>query len=89
MQMFQPKYSLLDEWPDNRADEGMPIIRAIRSMSNHPHDFKPKLVRILDHDVDVQVQNSAKADGMRTIDYITFMLFTRYQDSVECLYWRR
>jgi hypothetical protein len=63
IQMFQPKYTLLDEWPDNRADEGMPIIRAIRTMSNHLPELKPKLLEIFEHDLDAKVRSFAKADG--------------------------
>ena len=62
--MFQPRYTLLDEWPDNRADKGMPIIRAIRSMSNRLPELKSNLLEIFEHDMDVKVRSFAKADGI-------------------------
>lgn len=62
--MFQPKYSLLREWPDRRDEEGMPFIRAIRTMSNHLPELKPKLLEFFRNDLDIIISSSPKFGGM-------------------------
>ncbi|PTB35059.1 uncharacterized protein TrAFT101_006408 [Trichoderma asperellum] len=73
---IQPQYSLLDQWPDTRDQEGMPIIRAIRTMSSNLPSLRPQLLEIFQHDLDMTIQNSPKSGGfaemtlMATLEYM-------------------
>ncbi len=74
--MFQPKYSLLDEWPDNREDGGMPIIRALRTMSNHLNESRPKLLKIFQTYLDSKLLNCPQNHGISTTAYTDSKLLT-------------
>jgi hypothetical protein len=61
--MFQPQYTLIDEWPDNRADEGMPIIRAIRTMSNCLPEMKERVLEMVREEIDDAISSAPKTNG--------------------------
>jgi hypothetical protein len=46
--MFQPKYTFGHEWPDRRDEDGMPIVRAIRTISRQFPALHPEYLDILE-----------------------------------------
>jgi hypothetical protein len=61
--MFQPQYTLIDEWPDRRDEEGTPVIRAIRTMTNHLPELKTTLLELFHKDINDAFSNASKKDG--------------------------
>jgi hypothetical protein len=56
-QHFQPNHTFGYVWPDKREDDGMPVIRAIRTLTNQwPTILKPKFVAIVEEEVENAVR---------------------------------
>lgn len=52
------------EWPDRRDDDGMPVVRAIRSMTNQFSVLKPKFIAILDQEMEDALGKATQENGM-------------------------
>jgi hypothetical protein len=62
-QHFQPRYTFGYEWPDRRQDDGMPVVRAIRTLSNQFSILKPKFVTIMRNELDEAFRAYIQEDG--------------------------
>jgi hypothetical protein len=52
-QHFQPTHAFGYEWPDKREEDGMPVVRAIRTLTNQwPTILKPKFVAIIEGELE-------------------------------------
>ncbi len=65
-QHFQPKYTFGYEWPDRREDEGMPVVRAIRTLSNQFPELKDSYVTIMRDDLGKALNMHIQSDGMHS-----------------------
>lgn len=63
-QHFQPAYTFGYEWPDRREDEGMPVVRAIRSLTNQFPDLKKRFIVIMRDELNDALGLKAQADGL-------------------------
>jgi hypothetical protein len=63
-QHFQPKYTFGYEWPDRRAEEGMPVVRAIRTLTNQFAELKKKFVVIMRDELNETLNLNARPDGL-------------------------
>jgi hypothetical protein len=62
-QHFQPIYTFGYEWPDRREDNGMPVVRAIRTLSNQFPELKGKFVAIMMNELNDALKVNAQPDG--------------------------
>lgn len=63
-QHFQPKHTFGYEWPDRRAEEGMPVVRAIRTLSNQFAELKKKFVVIMRDELNEALDLNSRPDGL-------------------------
>ncbi|KAF2793132.1 cytochrome P450 [Melanomma pulvis-pyrius CBS 109.77] len=56
--MLQPKAAFGYDWSDRRNEEGMPIVRAIRTISNQFSILRPECVRILEQDFNQAMESN-------------------------------
>jgi hypothetical protein len=66
-QHFQPKYTFGYEWPDRRDVDGMPVVRAIRTMTNQFPELKQKFINIISKDLDHAFEANKLLNGSSKI----------------------
>ncbi|KAF1960718.1 cytochrome P450 [Byssothecium circinans] len=64
---FQPKYAFGYVWPDRREEDGMPVVRAIRTVTNQFAVLKPKFITIMRDELDEALKLNAQQDGTSKI----------------------
>lgn len=63
-QHFQPKHTFGYEWPDRRDEDGMPVVRAIRTMTSQFREQKSKYLRIMEEELNESLEKGRREDGM-------------------------
>lgn len=66
-QHFQSKYTLGYEWPDRRDVDGMPVVRAIRTIANQFSELKQKFIGIMRGELDQAFQANLLPEGSSVI----------------------
>jgi hypothetical protein len=66
-QHFQPKYTFGYEWGDRRDIDGMPVVRAIRTMTNQWPDLKKKFIGIMKEELEQAYEANKLSDGSSKI----------------------
>ncbi|KAF2014222.1 cytochrome P450 [Aaosphaeria arxii CBS 175.79] len=64
---FQPKYTFGYEWPDRRQDDGMPVIRAIRTLSNQFSGLRERYVSLMESDLNDALKIYIQPNGISVI----------------------
>lgn len=62
-QHFQPKHTFGYEWPDRRDEDGMPVVRAIRTMTGRFQELTPKYLRIMEEEIKEALEKGRREDG--------------------------
>lgn len=62
----------MDAWPISRDDEGMPIIRAIRTILATLPRLRTPLLEIINRDLERKIESSPKDGGTILVDYKSF-----------------
>lgn len=62
-QHFQPMHTFGYEWPDRRGDDGMPVVRAIRTMTKRFSTLKPKFIRMMEEELGAALARSPVVHG--------------------------
>jgi hypothetical protein len=63
-QIFQPKHTLIDEWHDDRDEIGMPVVRAIRTITSRLFRHAPTIMGVFDRELRVKIQAYPTSEGM-------------------------
>lgn len=66
-QHFQPKYTFGYEWADRRDVDGMPVVRAVRTMTNQFPELKQKFIGIMSEELDQAFQANILSNGSSKI----------------------